>query len=556
MPRRVFRTAEAALAELTNLQDGDSDDDENIYLNEQDDLVFEEAEIVVEEEYENIDPVDQTIDEVIRRALYFDDSKLVANSGMEWYKLKENEQTSFRNKINFKHYDGVTAYAASRIDKRSAFQAFNLIFSLQMMNTIVEHTKNEAANYRAVFKFDKYDLLRFIAILLCRGVFSQGRSVERMWSELYGTPIVSLLMSKKRFKEIMRFIRFDKKSDRAHKNDPFAMIREIWDAFIRNSQICYKPKQQLTIDEQLLPCKSRCKFIQFMPRKPDKFGIKFWLLVEVDNKYTCNGIPYLGKCDIRNPDVTVGESVVKKLLVPYEGNGHCVTMDNFFTSPEIATELLKIKTTCVGTVKKDKKHIPAFREICLKLKESRFYENKMGIVLQYFQAKPKKDLVLLSTQHEKIEIDNISNINKHYNQNKVGVDCVDMMTREYNVKAPSRRWPIHVFYNIINLTIINSWVIYKEVCDFEISREQFIIQLIEEIHDLVREQEKSKQSKDINKENEQPRNKRSRSLSENRSKCEIKLCNRNSASHQCSECQKKTCGSCTGEIKYTCFKCL
>ena len=30
-----------------------------------------------------------------------------------------------------------------------------------------------------------------------------------------------------------------------------------------------------------------------MPNKPDKFGIKFWVLAEVSSKYVCNLLPYL-----------------------------------------------------------------------------------------------------------------------------------------------------------------------------------------------------------------------------------------------------------------------
>ena len=38
-----------------------------------------------------------------------------------------------------------------------------------------------------------------------------------------------------------------------------------------------------------------------MPNKPDKFGIKSWMLTEVESKYTLNGFPYFGKdCDRPN----------------------------------------------------------------------------------------------------------------------------------------------------------------------------------------------------------------------------------------------------------------
>ena len=51
----------------------------------------------------------------------------------------------------------------------------------------------------------------------------------------------------------------------------------------------------MTIDEHLFPTKAGCKFIQYMAQKPDKFGIKFWLAVDLSSKYVLYGFLYLGK---------------------------------------------------------------------------------------------------------------------------------------------------------------------------------------------------------------------------------------------------------------------
>ena len=39
--------------------------------------------------------------------------------------------------------------------------------------------------------------------------------------------------------------------------DKFALISELWNRFISNSQACYKPHQNITVDEQLFPTKAR-----------------------------------------------------------------------------------------------------------------------------------------------------------------------------------------------------------------------------------------------------------------------------------------------------------
>ncbi|KAJ4425537.1 hypothetical protein ANN_27731 [Periplaneta americana] len=76
-------------------------------------------------------------------------------------------------------------------------------------------------------------------------------------------------------------------------NRSFAAATPIWNTFIANCLLCYKPSENITVDEQLFPCKARCPFIQYMNSKPDKFGIKFWLAVDTTSKYLVNGFPYI-----------------------------------------------------------------------------------------------------------------------------------------------------------------------------------------------------------------------------------------------------------------------
>ena len=95
------------------------------------------------------------------------------------------------------------------------------------------------------------------------------------------------------------------------------MFYETQKRFINNYQACYFPGENLTIDEQLFPCKSWCSFIQYMPSKPDKFGIKFWYLVDNESKYLCNAFPYLGKETTRGINCSVSLYVCEQLINPY-----------------------------------------------------------------------------------------------------------------------------------------------------------------------------------------------------------------------------------------------
>ena len=56
----------------------------------------------------------------------------------------------------------------------------------------------------------------------------------------------------------------------------------------------------------------------------------------------------------------------------------------------------------------------------------------------------------------------------------------DQMTRLYSVKA-ARRWPVHVIYNVVDMALINNWILYKLVCQSSISRKEFIPRVTEEL---------------------------------------------------------------------------
>ena len=67
----------------------------------------------------------------------------------------------------------------------------------------------------------------------------------------------------------------------------------------------------------------------------------------------------------------------------------------------------------------------------------------------------------------------------------MGVYFLDQMSRCYSVKAGSRRWPIHVFYNVIDMALVNSRIIYKHVCNSSINRRMFIQRISEELTGAV-----------------------------------------------------------------------
>lgn len=441
------------------------------------------------------------------------------------------------------------------------------------------------------WEISKDELLAFIAICYARGALGlKNMSVTNIFSTKYGPELIRGTMSREKFKTIMRFLRFDDKETRLERlvSDKFALMSFVWNNFIENCKKCYNPGANLTVDEQLFPMKTRCPFTQFMKDKPDKFGVKFFLAVDVDSKYILNGFPYTGP-DEKKQNQPAGERVVLKLMKPYFGGGYNVTTDNFFTGLDLAVALKEKKITLVGTANKKRRWVPETAKLKnpkLPLYESNIYLGPNQTTLTLYQGKRNKSVSILSSLHKSVKITKSAKKKpetiQFYNQTKYGVDVADQMAKKYSTKASSRRWPVQIFYNILDLAGINAWIIYKNITGKSISRLKFILELAESLRrpylsdkNLVASQKNNALSNGLLTRNNneiatidttQQRNISLEINSSNLTKCccskiqpkrqhcQTKKCN-NKSSTKCFDCKKIICGKCTSYEQHWCFDC-
>lgn len=76
-----------------------------------------------------------------------------------------------------------------------------------------------------------------------------------------------------------------------------------------------------------------------------------------------------------------------------------------------------------------------------------------------------------------IEANNKPEIINFYNKTKAGVDTLDKMCMTYTTGRATRRWPLCLFYCIIDIAAINSYVIYKHYFPYDkrsLYRREFI----------------------------------------------------------------------------------
>lgn len=151
------------------------------------------------------------------------------------------------------------------------------------MNKVVSYTNDYAKTFDVTLELHSEEFMAFIGVLLYAGVTKSSKeSVNSLWDERHGRTFFSIAMTKRRFKEILRYLRFDSKSDRAERRlrDKMCCIREIFDDIIQRFNTVFTPSSEVTIDEQLLSFRGRCGFKMFIASKPGKYGLKIFLLVD------------------------------------------------------------------------------------------------------------------------------------------------------------------------------------------------------------------------------------------------------------------------------------
>lgn len=221
----------------------------------------------------------------------------------------------------------------------------------------------------------------------------------------------------------------------------------------------------VTIDEQLLGFRGKCPFRQYIPSKPDKYGIKFWCCVDVNSYYIFDAFPYVGRQADEQRQRCVGANVVLELMKPMYGSNRNVTIDNFFTTIQLAKELHSKELTLVGTLRKNKPEIPIdFQSNKNHDVGSSIFFFSDNLTLASYVPKKNKAVLLLYSMHHGNKVDTGTekpNIVLDYNKTKGAVDTIDEMCHKYSVKRGTRRWPLFVFYGMIYAGAINALILWE-----------------------------------------------------------------------------------------------
>ena len=251
-------------------------------------------------------------------------------------------------------------------------------------------------------QFTMSELLRLLVLIITMGVVDLPL-LKDYWSTSwpFRMPHFSTVLSRDCFFLFLKFLHLADNTKQVTRGQPgydkLFKLRPFIDPLIQSFQQMFIPQQQLSMDEVMISFKGRLSFLQYLPKKPKKWGMKAWALADSKMGYICNWKLYTGKEEEvgREP---LGERVVIGLLTGLEHKGYHVYFDNYYTSPSLCKHLLTLGFGCCGTVRLDRRNIPdTFKTAAPKKGEIATYHDDKVFGLKW---KDKRFVSMLSTIHD------------------------------------------------------------------------------------------------------------------------------------------------------------
>lgn len=143
---------------------------------------------------------------------------------------------------------------------------------------------------------DSVEIYAFIGILLTTGLIrGSDQPLKEFWSNnrVIGYAFHKAGMSRNRFSEISKFMRFDDVQARTAIQDQdtvprLSAIQNLFEPINSTFSQFYCSHEHVTVDEMLVSFRGNCKFRVYMKTKPGRYGIKVCSCVDATSFYVLN----------------------------------------------------------------------------------------------------------------------------------------------------------------------------------------------------------------------------------------------------------------------------
>ncbi|PNF16120.1 hypothetical protein B7P43_G03265 [Cryptotermes secundus] len=283
----------------------------------------------------------------------------------------------------------------------------------------LQHREYYDRSYKALKWVDvtSAEMRKYFAIIFLMG-HTRRDNLKEYWSSdpFLEIPIFGKLMSRKRFEQILWCLHFNDNELQPQSTSRLFKIQPLLNFFVQKFQIVYKPNQQLSLDESVIPWRGRLRMRTYNPGKLTKYG----LLVRVVTESTSG---YIGNLEIYSGEGKKLQETILSVLEPYLDQNYHVYQDNYYNSVTTAEHLFLRKVHVCGTIRVNRGLPPDLKEECKSLKHGETtFRRKGDILLQSWRD--TRVVNMISTIHNSSMVD----VQRRHGQVKKPV-CIT----EYNV---------------------------------------------------------------------------------------------------------------------------
>lgn len=277
--------------------------------------------------------------------------------------------------------------------------------------------------------------------------------------------------------------------------DPWNKVRPVLDALnMTFKQYCVAP-QHVSIDESMIRMKNRVIYLQYMPNnRHSRFGIKKCELCDARTGYIFHVELYAGKDFPVHSDMGQAHGVVMDLMQKANllVKGYHLFTDNYYTKPGLAKTLLKAKTMLTGTVRANSRGLPPLPAKMGVGEVTNFRRQQVLLVTFRERKSQRKPVLMLSTASAAgmVQVQTAAGLVKEkpkcvamYNKYMGGIDISDRKIYHVSAERPSKRYWKKIFFNMIDMALLNSYELYKENTDGPISSHDYMCSVVESLCD-------------------------------------------------------------------------
>ncbi|CAK9801709.1 PiggyBac transposable element-derived protein 4 [Anthophora quadrimaculata] len=250
-------------------------------------------------------------------------------------------------KITFSNSSGINTHRSEIFDYTEPHSFYCLFVSNETFEIIANQINIYAAKIvseQRSRRLDKWietnpnEIKRSFGLIIWMGLVRLPK-IHLYWSrnEEYHQAFPSTVMSRNRFKLLLRFIHFSNNEENEPSNR-LSKIIHIIDILNRSFKEYYNPDEILCVDESLVPFRGRIIFRHNLKQKRHRYGIKIFKLC-CGAGYTYSFQIYTGKEKNRDKTAgTVSSEIVMTLCKNILGKRHTVCTDNWYTSVDLAEQ--------------------------------------------------------------------------------------------------------------------------------------------------------------------------------------------------------------------------